>query len=51
MKTESNKAMPTAMRADTPQATKSGMTSTGPPAPEREQTAPVVTPKKSRKNT
>jgi hypothetical protein len=46
--TESKSATPTAILADTPHATRRGITSTGPPAPEREQIAPVVIPRKIR---
>ena len=34
IKTESNNATPTAVLAETPHTTKSGITSTGPPAPD-----------------
>ena len=48
-KTQNQKsATPTAILADTPHATRRGITSTGPPAPEREQIAPVVIPRKIR---
>ena len=46
--TESKSATPTAILADTPHATRRGITRTGPPAPEREQIAPVVIPRKIR---
>ena len=46
MKMESNREIPTAMWAGKPMVVKRGITSTGPPAPEAAQTAPVERPRR-----
>ena len=45
MNTELKRATPTAVLMPIPRTTKRGMTSTGPPAPDREHTAPVTNPR------